>query len=80
MRLVQRRFHISQQPPSLLPPLPLTHSPLHSPAPCFADLSVLAQWQYTTAHSLHNERGRERTKQGSHMKGDNDPSSSSRLP
>lgn len=30
---------------------------LHSPAPCFADLSVLAQWQYTTAHSCTMREG-----------------------
>ena len=38
---------------SFPPPVSAVHSfpPPHSPAPCFADLSVLAQWRYTTAHS-----------------------------
>lgn len=85
MRLVERRFHISQQPLSLLPllllllthspPAPPPSTPLHSPAPCFVDLSVLARWQCTTAHSCTMRGEKEQNRGFTHEKGDNDPPS-----
>lgn len=68
MRLVQQRFHISQQPSSLLLFLPFTHSPPLTGSLLRRSLSTCPVAIYNCSF-LHNERGRENKTGFTHERG-----------